>query len=253
MTTELRKLNDAGLKKFSEWLADGATGDIPLELLTSPKTSDKLPVSILPSRHTFKDRFEFGVYLNELLKGLDPTIISRDRGLWSALALVWFELLCPADAAGARSPDKEYRYILEGNFQTYYRHLVRSPWQCVRDHGENARFMLIRPKEVDHPLSIHGEILEQFGGRQRLFGSKSIIRAANAMYLDPLTGRPRKGVSGSGAGSALRFGKVVRQLDLTFDPETMTPDQFIDILPKEFTKWKTAMHRASAKSVSSAA
>jgi len=253
MTTELRKLNDAGLQKFSDWLAEGAPGEIPLRLLTSPETSDQLPVSILPSRQAFNDRFEFGVYLNELLNGLDPTMISRDRGLWSALALVWFDLLCPPEASGERSPDKEYRYVLEANFQTYYRHLVRSPWQCIRDHGENARFMLIRPKEVADPLSIHGEILEQFGGRQRLFGSKPIIRAANAMYLDPVTGRPRKGVSGSGAGSALRFGKVVRQLDLTFDPETMTADQFIDILPKEFAKWKAAMNKASAKAISSAA
>lgn len=240
MSTELRKLNEKGVRLFAEWLAEGAPGPVPLHLTTDPQTSDRLPATILPSRRTFADRFEFGCYLNELLKDLDPVAISRDQGLWSALALVWFDLLSPPSSDGTRKVDKEYRYILSGSFQTYYRHLVRSPWQLIRDHGEHARFMLIRPKEVPHPLSIHGEILEQFGGRQRVMGSRPIIRAANAMYLDPVSGRPRKGVAGAGAGASLRFGKVVRQLDLTFDPEIMSTDEFIAILPKEFAKWKDA-------------
>lgn len=60
------------------------------------------------------------------------------------------------------------------------------------------------------------------------------------MYLDPATARPKRGVAGNGRGAALRFGKVVRQLDLTFDPEVMSADEFIAILPKEFAKWKDA-------------
>lgn len=241
MTAELRKLNDKGLATFAAWIADGAEGTAPVALLLDPETSDKLPVSILPARHEFKDRLEFGAYLVDLLKGLDAHVISRDTGLWSALALIWFDLLCPPGKDGVRKVDKGYRYILSGSFQTYYRHLVRSPWQLYRDHGENARFMLIRPREVPHPLSIHGEILEQFGGRQRVMGSKPIIRAANHMYIDQATGKPRKGVAGAGPGAALRFGKVVRQLDLTFDPEMMSPEEFIAVLPKEFSKWRAAM------------
>lgn len=238
MTITLRKLNDAGIERFAEYLADGAPGNVPVHLLTDPATSDALPVVIKPDRTEFADRFEFGQYLNELLAELDPTQISRDRGLWTALAIVWFDNICPKNSSGVRKVDKEYRYILSGNYNTYYRHLVRSPWQCIRDHGDNARFMLIRPREVANPLSIHGEILEQFGGRQRVFGSKAIIRAANAMYLDPKTGRPRSGVAGAGKGASLRFGKVLRQYDLTFDPETMSIEEFLDILPTEFGRWK---------------
>jgi hypothetical protein len=241
VTTELRKLNDKGVAGFAQWITDGAEGALPLGLLVDPETSDKLSVPVFPSQHAFKDRLEFGAYLVDLLKGLDARTISRDVGLWSALALVWFDLLCPTEKSGMRKVDKGYRYILSGSFQTYYRHLVRSPWQLYRDHGENARFMLVRPREVANPLSIHGEILEQFGGRQRVMGSKPIIRAANYMYIDQATGRPRKGVAGAGPGAALRFGKVVRQLDLTFDPEIMSPDEFIAILPKEFGKWREAL------------
>lgn len=251
MSKEFRKLNDEGIRLFAEYLADGAIGATPVHLLTDPSTSDTLPAAAYPAQKEFSDRFEFGVYLNELLKGLDPVQISRDRGLWTALALYWFDNICPPGKNGERKVDREYRYILSGHYNTYYRHLVRSPWQCVRDHGENARFMLIRPRDVDHPLAIHGEILEQIGGRQRLFGSKAIVRAANAMYLDAKTGRPRKGVSGNREGSALRFGKVVRQFDLTFDPDTMSVEEFIDILPKEFSKWKKAMNSSGAEKNSS--
>ena len=240
MNSELRKMNETGIRQFADWLRDGAEGPVPTGMLSDPETSNPLPVSVIPERQTFPDRYEFGAYLTELLKDLDPVAISRDQGLWSALALVWFDLLCPPLTDGSRKVDKEYRYILSGSYQTYYRHLVRSPWQLVRDHGENSRFMLIRPNEVPNPLSIHGEILEQFGGRQRIVGSKPIIRAANAIYFDPATGRPRKGVAGNGPGASLRFGKVVRQLDLTFDPEAMSTPEFVAILPKEFGRWKAA-------------
>ena len=246
MQTELRKLNEKGLSAFAQWIETGAEGPVPIALLSDPETSDRLPSAIYPTRAHFADRLELGYYLVDLLTDTDTRQFSRDIGFWSALALNWFDLLCPANGDGKREPDRLYRYILSANFQTYYRHLVRSPWQLVRDHGDNARFMLVRPRIVEHPLSVHGEILEQFGGRQRVLGSKPIIRAANLLYTDPETGRPRKGVAGSGPGASLRFGKVLRQLDLTYDPELMTPDQLIEILPPEFKKWKDALARSKS-------
>lgn len=253
MSWELRRLNDQGLSAFQQWLDDGAVGIVPVALLDSPETSDKILIVVPPKRTSFSDRLDFGWYLVELLKSLNSRTISGDINLWSSLALLWFDLLCPPNATGGRKLDKQYRYILTGNFQTYYRHLVRTPWQLVRDHGDDAKFMLIRPREVIHPLSVHGEILEQFGGRQRVMGSKPIIRAANKLYLDPLSQKPRKGVAGAGPGAALRFGKVVRQLDLTFDPEAMSPDQFIAILPKEFGKWRKALTEAVKPTLAAAA
>lgn len=183
MNGDLRKLNEKGIRQFADWLRNGAEEPVPIGLISDQETSDPLLATVIPSRREFPDRYVFGVYLNELLKNLDPVSISRDQGLWSAMALVWFDLLCPSLGDGSRKVDKEYRYILSGSYQTYYRHLVRSPWQLVRDHGENSRFMLIRPNEIPNPLS---------------------------------------------------------QLDLTFDPEAMSTDEFIGILPKEFAKWRHA-------------
>jgi len=168
----------------------------------------------------------------------DPSAIANDAGLWSALALAYFDRLCPADASGDRITREQYRYILSTDYRHYYRHLVRSPWQLVRDHKHNAQFLLIAPREQQHPLSVHGEILEQFGGRQQILASKPIIEAAYKMYFDPRTERPRTGVAGSGRGSARRFGMVLRQLDLTYDPACMSDDLLIAVLPNEFEKWR---------------
>ena len=247
MSEEFRKLNDSGVVAFTDYVRDGAEGPPPVDLLAKPETSAPLEFKIEPGSGLFDDRYLLGVYLNTLLKEFDPTVVSGDIGLWSALALVWFDRLCPPDANGNRSPDKEYRYVLSPDYKHYYRHLVRSPWQLVRDHGEASKFLLISPRKQAHPLSVHGEILEQFGGRQQVLRSRPLIRAANSLYFDTAKLRPRKGVAGNGRGSARRFGLVLRQLDLTFDPELMNDDGFIGILPDEFDRWRKAKASAQTK------
>ena len=236
-----RKLNRAGIDKFADYIRAGAVGAAPVDLLTNPETSAPLEHVVFPGTAKFDDRHMFGIYLNTLLKEFDAGAISGDSGLWTSLALIWFDRICPMDSHGDRSPQQEYRYILSSDYRHYYRHLVRSPWQLVKDHRENSKFLLIAPRHQKYPLSVHGEILEQFGGRQQVLGSKPIIKAANRLYLDKKTGRPRKGVAGNGRGSARRFGLVLRQLDLTYDPNVMTDESFVAILPKEFEKWKRAI------------
>jgi hypothetical protein len=206
--------------------------------LENPETSNQLnPVAMVGAR-MFESRYEFGAYLNIVLASFDPAVISGDRNLWSSLALLWFDQICPKRSDGTRDLMEDYRYILSGDYRHYYRHLVRSPWYLVRQHGHNAKFLLIASKQNEHPLSVHGEILEQVGGRQQVLASKPIIAAANKLYLDPTTGRPRKGVAGRGRGSAHRFGMVLRQLALTYDPEIMSDGGLIEILPDEFGAWK---------------
>jgi hypothetical protein len=249
---KLRKLNDEGVSQFREYINSGATGPAPVHLLENPETSEILPHNIIAGTAQFADRYLFGVYLRSLLNPFDPAVIANDRNFWSSLGLLWFDRLCPADASGKRDVKEDYRYILSADYRHYYRHLVRSPWQLVRDHGGNAQLLLIAPRENANPLSIHGEILEQFGGRQQVLASRSIIGAAHRMYFDTKTGRPRKGVAGSGPGSARRFGLVLRQLDLTYDAECMPDGSFMSILPGEFDRWKAVQKAAGGSKLQSA-
>ncbi len=235
--TRLRRLNDAGIEAFEDWLRDGAEGQVPRELLTSPQTSEPVDPAISISGTTFRDRQVFGEYLVDVLKPLDQIPLSSDRRIWTWLALHWFDLLCPPFSTG-RKLDKSYRYVLSSDYRHYYRHLVRSPWQLVRDHGDNAKLLLLPPQEQPYPLRRHGEILEQLGGRQSILRSQTLIAEANLLYGSKLTGRPRKGVSGSGRGSVRRLAIVLRQFDLTFDVEVMGDGKLINILPVEFERWK---------------
>lgn len=236
----LRKLNDRGIELFGDYLAAGAVGAPPLELLENPKTSDAYQLSILLGDASFADRYQFGIYLRTVLAPLDQSLIANDQHLWTSLALYWFDRLCPAKKGDeSRDVKESYRYILSDDYRHYYRHLVRSPWQLVRQHGTNAQLLLIAPRRQDWPLSVHGEILEQFGARQQVLASRSIIHAAFNMYFDIVAGRPRRGVSGAGRGSARRFGLVLRQLDLTYDSEAMPDGALLSVLPPEFDKWKS--------------
>ncbi len=254
MSESLRRLNEEGIRQFGDFIAGGASGPAPRVLLSNPATSEPVSPTIKLDRTDFPSRYEFGVYLSKILQPLDAAAISRDQGFWSAAALFWFDQICPVNAAGVREPDKDYRYILSRDYRHYYRHAVRSAWDLVRLHGVNARILLVSPKERVHPLSVHGEILEQVGGRQQILGSRPIVAVAAKLYLDEITARPKTGVAGSGRGSARRFGLVLRQFDLTWDPESMPANSMIDILPAEFDRWKAPKPKpASGPSVAHAA
>ena len=234
----LRKLNDEGLTRFEAWLAEGAPGEVPIDLVRGQTTSSALQQEITVSQKVFQDRYEFGKYLVETLAPLDAVSLSNDRLLWATLALIWFDQLCPPFSVGGRRLEKSYRYIPSSDYRSYYRHLVRSPWKLVADHGENARLFLLPTVDGPSPLRRHGEILEQLGGRQSVLRSQAVISEANRLYASPVTGRPRKGVAGRGAGTVNRLGLVLRQLALTFDVEALEDGNLLKILPVEFDRWK---------------
>jgi hypothetical protein len=241
MVDDLRRLNETGIAQFSEYLSGGAMGAYPLHLLGHPDTSEPLAVPVKLTQRNYSNRYEFGRDLAMKLNALEPAAISNDRGLWTWLSLYFFDQLCPLGADGKRKLDKQYRYVLSGDYRHYYRHLVRTPWQLSRDHGPNSRFLLMATSDGADPLRRHGDILEQLGGTQSIIRSRPIIAEASRLYADPLTGRPKKGAAGKGGGSIRRFARVLRQLDLTFDPELMPSGGLGAILPVEFAGWKKSV------------
>lgn len=240
MAVKVRRLNEYGIEKFTDWIRGGVIGDIPLELLEDLETSEQISITVeVDPEREFANRYELGMYLAEILKEYNPAMLDSDRGFWSSLALIFFNRLCPIEDHGKREPLKEWCYVLNPDFRHHYRHLLRSPWQLCCKHGKQSRFLLLASNEKRDKLSRHGDILEQLGGRQAVFRSVVLVKEAARLYSDPDSGRPRRGVAGGGGGSVRRLGTVLKQLDLTYDVESMGDGKLLTVLPQEFDRWKS--------------
>ncbi|WP_315807039.1 MULTISPECIES: hypothetical protein [unclassified Bradyrhizobium] len=238
MAKQLSRFTEVGLDQFLKWIQAGAIGDVPDELLEDELFVEHLPGEKMLSPTQFKDRYEFGVELVNLLAEQDQQAVSFDRGLWSWLAAFYFEQLCPREATGRRNLRKDYVYVLSET-RIYYRHLVRTPWFLVKTHGERCRFLLVGRKDDSAPLSRQSYLLDQLAARQFVITSPSLVGAAARLYSDPRTGQPTRGAGAKGSGSPRRLALIANQLSLTYDIHGMPVDRLMKILPEEFgARWR---------------
>ena len=233
----VRVLNAEGLAKFTEYLADLRSAPSkapPFELLTDGRYSDPFDPPVTIEQRSFNSAYEIGAYMIEVFESCEDRLISRNHGLWSWLALFYFDQLCKPDGSGNRKPLEDAVYVLEErfSFRRYYRHGIRTPWMAVKEHGEHAKVLLLTSGK-----GTRTDINEQLGAYQHLFANKTIIASAYAMYFDTTQQKPRRGAGGKGGGSARRLASIARQLELTYDLQECTPSKFLALLPKEFKTW----------------
>lgn len=233
----IRVLNTEGLSKFAEYLAALRVTPAkapPYELLTDGKFSDPFDRELSIESRAFATAYEIGEHMIAVFAGCEDRLISRNHGLWSWLALFYFDQLCRPDAAGVRKPLEDAVYVLEEqfSFRRYYRHAIRTPWMAVREHGEHAKVLLLTSGK-----GTRTDINEQLGAYQHLFANRTIIASAYAMYFDREQQKPKRGAGGKGGGSARRLASVARQLELTYDLQECSPAKFLTLLPKEFKGW----------------
>lgn len=232
---ELRCLTRDGMKEAYDAIArmrSGETSEIDLDVFMDPMLATGSGHRISPLE-TFlsESRWELAVKLyrefGDRSEGLMP-------GEWSWLALQFFDLLCPA-SNGKRKVREDARYLLlPEDFRKAYRHLLAGPFllfMAHRDHPEEIRGLLAtRP---DAP----GEVYEQLASRKFLITSRAVVSVATRLYLDPSTGRLKRGAGGDRAGTPRRLGDVLQQFDKTYDLQAMTPETLIELLPGEFDRF----------------
>lgn len=234
MSTEIRKLNADGLERFEEYLAGLRNHQYsapPHEILEDPAFSDPIsPTARIESRN-FGSRYELGAYLTDMLSGHNQPEISHDAGLWSWLALFYFDQLCPPKEDGSRKTRENYTYILSGDYNHHPRHAIRTTYVFVRDYGGTVRFMFSKK------LHERGEIVEQLAARQYLFSCRGVIEAAQALYDDPARQTFKRGAAGKGGGSVRRLADWLDQLTLTYDLFLLGREDILGMLPREFRKF----------------
>ena len=235
--TRIRVLNDSGLQRFREYVGAVRVNSSlppPSEILEDGKFSEPFSTEVDVTQARFDNAYDFGAYLVSALEKCEPREISRNHALWNWLALFFFDVIAKPGASGGRKILEDAVYVLDERFtfQRYYRHIVRTPWLAVHKHGEMAKVLLI---------AIAGgtrtEPNEQLGAYPDMFGCQNIIASAYRMYFDVDRQKPKRGVSGKGAGTPRRLAAVVRQLQLTYDLEDCSIDDFLNLLPVEFSRW----------------
>jgi hypothetical protein len=238
---KLRRLNDAGIERFENFLDSltiDATHPAPSDALADPSTSESIGIDLDVEPSEFASRLELGSYLVAKLDGVGLSRIDEDRGLWAWLSLFYFESVCPADRAGRRVPGSRVRWLLEPhNFQRYYRHLLAGPYRICRAYAgrlDLAMCLLCGPP--DKP----GDVVEQLASRQELVTNPAILGAATRLYFDPSTGRLKRGAGGKDRGSSRRLAEILAQFDVTYDLYSLSMDQMLALIPKEFDRFLKA-------------
>jgi hypothetical protein len=234
--TRLRRLNDRGIAAFRQYLQQIREGE---EFQPSPAVlhiddySSRVEPAITIEDRQFETKLDAAVYLTEALAPLG-TSASGDRGLWSWLALYYFEQLSPKNAKGARRPREDYHYIPSSErIWSRDRHLLAGPWRLYALHGIHAR-LLLNPRVHEH-----GAFVYDLGFRRELITNRGLLEAIDTLYWDREEDRPKKGASSTkNPGNLRRLITVVQQLDFNYDLYGMNAREILDLLPREFDRWK---------------
>jgi hypothetical protein len=234
--TKVRRLNSRGIDQFRGFLQqirDGAEFRANPSVLYADDTPTRLPHTVEIEPRTFGSKYAAAEYLAGRLSNV--TASADDVGLWSWLALYFFDQLSPVDADGKRRPREDYHYIPSDTGWHKDRHLLAGPWKLFTQHGTNARLLL-------HPqVDQHGAFIYDLAFRRDLITNKGLIEAIDILYWDVKRGRAKRGATTtSRPGNLRRLITVVQQLDFNYDLYGMRAEEILQLLPSEFDAWKPA-------------
>lgn len=235
----LRRLTTRGIDCFRAFLEQsliGETADVPTHALLDTHCSETVESGGICEDIEFKNRMELARYLDRLLAPLPSAVVQTDRGMWSWLALAYFDQLCPVQGGGTRKPGVVERWIPElAESRRYYRHILFGPYmlyQACRDAPDRAAGLLCDPVDVATP-----EVFRLFIENPDVARSKTAVAVATRLYFNPHTGRTKRGTGRKESGGCRRLIQVLRQFDCTYDLETLSPETLCNMLPDEFNEF----------------
>ena len=210
----------------------------PVEMLEDPALTELLPGEVEVPKRNFANRLEAGKFFSELLDTAGVHFTERDKGLWTWLTLFYFDEVCPPDGHGRRNPQDEARLLpILDNYQRFYRHLLLGPFLIVRAHRDQPERAIAM---LCNPLWKPGEIVEQLASRKELVTNRAVVELATRLYYNPATGSFKRGAGSSVKGAPRRLAALFNQLDLTWYLYGMSADEVLNLLPREFDRFRAA-------------
>lgn len=233
----MRSLTDKGIEEFKNYiqrLKHGVAEDPPVKSLSKYPFSKEFDVPLDIDVRTFSTRLDLAEYLSDRFAIVDRPSLVGQYGVWSWLALLLFNQLCPVSDDGHRKVRETARYVCSSDYTDYYRHLVAASWDIFYLHGQYSKVFL------SCPLYIHNDFIEQLASRQDIITIKGLIEAVDKLYWrgNGKGGPKRNATNRKVLGSLRRLISLVDQLRLTYDLHAMQGDDILSLLPKEFDLWK---------------
>ena len=229
------RFNASGISEFSNLLnrpIEEVLGEIP-QLLAKSELFELIPgeMEICP----IDNRLDLAATLHKSIsKNSKLKILESDQGMWSWLAAAWMPALFHNSPRAAKIGEQA-RWILDVQKTRYYRHLLAGPYFIFNHHYPNPEKAL---SILGGSAIVPGELVGQIAASSDIAFSVG-AEVATILYIDPKTGKPKKGSGGAGAGSPRRLtAAYLNQIDLTVDYRGMSAEQVLSILPKEFDKFR---------------
>lgn len=184
-------------------------------------------------RTVFSSKEDLITYIAEVFPDASPEVF-YDKGLWSWISAYFFDSVCPVEKDGRRHPGAAERHIPNvQHWGRYYRHLIAAPYRLKHELGALAGIYLTGLPNRQ------GDLFEQLASTQEIATCRGIIEAASEMYYEQDQKRIKKGaVTQNKPGNVRRFARaIIPQFQLTYDLNTMSGKQIIQLLPSEFNSW----------------
>lgn len=243
------ELTTAGIRAAKEYLAAlraDPKAPVPDGLLSEPRYARPVAPAVYVAPRAFASRREAGEYLNRQLAPMGAARIADSPGLWSWLGMFYFDQAVGRYADGRMQVSaSDVAYVIDpssqrrGDIQSHRNRLLAA-WDIYTRHGDaRAQGLLSEPVwRMEH-------LADRLLGAVAAYRSPGIMELANRLYTDPVTGRHKPGIAGSGQnqrppGGIVRLLDVLNQLYMTYDIYGMTADQLLPLLPPEFQRWQTA-------------
>lgn len=208
------------------------------DILEDDSYHEALIKDIELKQKNFNTSYEFGTYLEDKFKDLDNIDIIQDKLLWDWISLFYFDMLIPKSGTHA----SRHRYFLSDEWHHRNRHLARTPWYLKITYGKFSKLL------SSLPTNQGGHWREEFISHRD--NEKFIITCeiAYKLYFDEERQRPlegyskrwvkRKGIRTEVDASLGRLIMQLKQYSQVYNINSMSANDFIALLGKEFDKLK---------------
>ncbi len=238
--TRIRQFNEDGIQKFGfylQQLKSDSINNLPYGFLNDKKYSVEINDSPKIEPLIFKSKKDMVMYLYPKIEKLKINSLFHRSSLWSWLSAFYLDSICPQKSDGSRIPGAHNRYILEAHsWNRYYRHLIVTP---IRLYHEVKDIDLCKFYLYNAP-NIHGDAFEQLAARQEIASAPGILDTARQLYWDKENEKPKVNATDKNKPGTLRrfTSSIIPQFQLTYDLNSMSSSEILDLLPAEFDNWK---------------